>query len=143
MSARIAFQGELGAYGHQACREARPDMEPLPCPTFEDAVEAVRKGDAALGMIAVENSIYVKGPGSLGIGATGNYRAEAVQGVVRYEWSQDSIDRGQVSGEPTDPLLRLFELTGVRSGTVRITVLALDASNTILAVGTRTISVGR
>ena len=55
---RIAFQGELGAYGHQACVEARPDMEPLPCPTFDDAIEAVRKGDAALGMIAVENSTY-------------------------------------------------------------------------------------
>ncbi len=58
MSAGIAFQGELGAYGHQACREARPEMEPIPCATFEDAVETVRKGKADLGMIAVENSIY-------------------------------------------------------------------------------------
>ncbi len=58
MSGRIAFQGEPGAYGHQACREARPDHEPLPCPTFEDAIEAVRRGDADLGMIAVENSTY-------------------------------------------------------------------------------------
>ena len=58
MTGKIAFQGELGAYGHQACREARPDLEPLPCATFEDAVEAVRKGEAELGMIAVENSIY-------------------------------------------------------------------------------------
>ena len=58
MSGGIAFQGELGAYGHQACREAHPEMEPIPCATFEDAVEAVRKGQAALGMIAVENSIY-------------------------------------------------------------------------------------
>ena len=58
MSARIAFQGELGSYSHQACREARPDFEPLPCPTFEDAMRAVRSGEAALGMIAVENSTY-------------------------------------------------------------------------------------
>ncbi len=58
MAARIAFQGELGAYGHQACSEARPNHEPLPCTTFEDAIEAVRKGDAELGMIAVENSTY-------------------------------------------------------------------------------------
>ncbi len=58
MSGRIAFQGEPGAYGHQACAEARPDMEPLPCATFEDAIEAVRKGAADLGMIAVENSTY-------------------------------------------------------------------------------------
>ncbi|WP_210529362.1 prephenate dehydratase [Rubellimicrobium arenae] len=55
---RIAFQGEVGAYGHQACLEARPDFDPLPCPTFEDALEAVRSGAADLGMIAIENSTY-------------------------------------------------------------------------------------
>ncbi|ALI55214.1 prephenate dehydratase [Celeribacter marinus] len=58
MTKRIAFQGELGAYSHQACVETRPDFDPLPCPTFEDALEAVRSGDADLGMIAVENSTY-------------------------------------------------------------------------------------
>ena len=58
MAERIAFQGEPGAYGHQACREARPALDPLPCPTFEDAIEAVRNGTALLGMIAVENSTY-------------------------------------------------------------------------------------
>lgn len=58
MAVKIAFQGELGAYGHQACVEARPDMEPLPCPTFEDALQAVRTGEAELGMIGVENSTY-------------------------------------------------------------------------------------
>ncbi|MEN8839642.1 MAG: prephenate dehydratase [Octadecabacter sp.] len=58
MTKRIAFQGEPGAYGHQACVEARPDHEPFPCPTFNAAIEAVRKGDADLGMIAVENSTY-------------------------------------------------------------------------------------
>ncbi len=58
MSKKIAFQGELGAYGHQACAEARPDFAPLPCPTFDAAIESVRKGDADLGMIAVENSTY-------------------------------------------------------------------------------------
>ncbi|MBI1417467.1 MAG: prephenate dehydratase [Limimaricola sp.] len=58
MSNRIAFQGELGAYGHQACVEARSGMDPLPCATFEDAIEAVRSGAAELGMIAVENSTY-------------------------------------------------------------------------------------
>jgi prephenate dehydratase len=58
MTQRIAFQGEPGAYGHQACKEARPQLEPLPCATFDAAIEAVRKGEAELGMIAVENSIY-------------------------------------------------------------------------------------
>ena len=58
MTKRIAFQGELGAYGHQACAEARPDHEPLPCPSFDAAIAAVRDGEADLGMIAVENSTY-------------------------------------------------------------------------------------
>jgi prephenate dehydratase len=54
----IAFQGEPGAYSHQACREARPGMDTLPCATFEDAIEAVRKGDADLAMLPVENTTY-------------------------------------------------------------------------------------
>ncbi len=58
MTQKIAFQGELGAYGHEACVEARPKHDPLPCATFEDALEAVRNGSAELGMIAVENSTY-------------------------------------------------------------------------------------
>ena len=58
MPGRIAFQGELGAYSHQACQQARPDMEPVPCTTFEDVVEMTRSGVVALGMLAVENSTY-------------------------------------------------------------------------------------
>ncbi|MGL5008615.1 MAG: prephenate dehydratase [Paracoccaceae bacterium] len=58
MPGRIAFQGELGAYSHQACAQARPGMEPLPCTTFEDVVERTRSGEADLGMLAVENSTY-------------------------------------------------------------------------------------
>ena len=40
-----------------ACIEVFPDLEPMPCPTFEDAFAAVSSGEAALGMIPVENSI--------------------------------------------------------------------------------------
>ncbi|MCK0096587.1 prephenate dehydratase [Yoonia sp. F2084L] len=58
MSQKIAFQGELGAYGHEACVTARPEFAPLPCSTFDAAIDAVRSGTAALGMIAVENSTY-------------------------------------------------------------------------------------
>lgn len=58
MTGRIAFQGEPGAYSHQACREARPDLEPVPCGTFEDVIEKVRKGDADLAMLPIENSTY-------------------------------------------------------------------------------------
>ncbi|MCT8331436.1 prephenate dehydratase [Albidovulum sediminis] len=58
MTGRIAFQGEPGAYSHQACLDARPDMEPLPCRAFEDVIEAVRSGRAELGMLPVENTTY-------------------------------------------------------------------------------------
>ena len=54
---RISFQGEPGANSHLACREAYPDYEPMPCATFEDAFAAVTSGEAALGMIPVENSV--------------------------------------------------------------------------------------
>ncbi len=54
----IAFQGELGAYSHQACREVYPEMTPLPCPTFEEAILAVKSGEARLAMLPVENSLY-------------------------------------------------------------------------------------
>jgi len=54
----IAFQGEPGAYSHQACRETCPQMEALPCRTFEDAIESVIRGTADLAMLPVENSTY-------------------------------------------------------------------------------------
>lgn len=55
---RIAFQGEPGAYSHEACRLARPGFEAVPCRTFEDVIEIVRAGDADLAMLPVENSTY-------------------------------------------------------------------------------------
>lgn len=58
MTGRIAFQGELGAYSHQACQQARPEFEVVPCQTFEDVVELTRSGEVDLGMLAVENSTY-------------------------------------------------------------------------------------
>lgn len=58
MSGRIAFQGEPGAYSHQACRQARPDFEAVPCATFEDAIEMCRRGEVDLAMLPVENSTY-------------------------------------------------------------------------------------
>ncbi|MEM1100346.1 MAG: prephenate dehydratase [Pseudomonadota bacterium] len=54
----IAFQGELGAYGHQACLTVRPGHTPLPCATFEDVIEAVKSGAAQLAIVPVENSTY-------------------------------------------------------------------------------------
>lgn len=58
MTQRIAFQGEPGAYSHEACRDARPDMEAMPCATFEEAIDAVKTGAAQLAMLPVENTTY-------------------------------------------------------------------------------------
>ena len=58
MAGRIAFQGELGAYSHQACQQSRPDFEPVPSTTFEEVVDKVARGEVDLGMLAVENSTY-------------------------------------------------------------------------------------
>ncbi|HEY2444537.1 MAG TPA: prephenate dehydratase [Rhizomicrobium sp.] len=57
-AARVAFQGEPGAYANLAAREALPHALAIPRPTFEDAVGAVRDGDADLAIIPVENSLH-------------------------------------------------------------------------------------
>src|SRR4026207_335411 len=54
---KIIFQGEPGANSHLACREAYPDHEPVPCPTFEDCFAALVASDVDLGMIPIENSV--------------------------------------------------------------------------------------
>ena len=54
---RIAFQGEFGANSDMACRDMFPDMEPLPCATFEDAFTALDQGETDLAMIPIENTI--------------------------------------------------------------------------------------
>jgi len=58
MTKYIAFQGELGAYGHEACNSAHPEMTPLPCKTLDDVIAAVRSGHADLAALPVENSTY-------------------------------------------------------------------------------------
>ena len=58
MSDRIAFQGDPGAYSDEACRDACPTLTPLPCRTFEDAIDAVSAGAAVRAMLPVENSTY-------------------------------------------------------------------------------------
>src|SRR5215813_3518887 len=54
---RISFQGEPGANSHIAARDAYPALEPLPCPSFEEAFAAVTEGRARYAMIPVENSV--------------------------------------------------------------------------------------
>ncbi|MGH6786902.1 MAG: prephenate dehydratase [Novosphingobium sp.] len=52
----IAFQGAPGANGHRAACEFAPDCLPLPCFSFEDALDAVKDGRAARAIIPIENS---------------------------------------------------------------------------------------
>lgn len=52
----IAFQGSPGANSHRAATEARPDLLPLPCFSFEDALDAVKDGRAGHAIIPIENS---------------------------------------------------------------------------------------
>ena len=56
-SNKIAFQGEPGANSHLAARDAYPGMVALACATFEDALAAVKTGEAKLAMIPIENSV--------------------------------------------------------------------------------------
>jgi len=54
---KIVYQGEPGANSHIACRDQFPEMEAVGCATFEDALNAVRCGDAVCAMIPIENSV--------------------------------------------------------------------------------------
>ncbi len=52
----IAFQGVSGANSDVACREAFPNMQTLPCDSFEEAMKKVEIGEANLCLIPVGNS---------------------------------------------------------------------------------------
>ncbi len=54
----IAYQGAPGAYSHQAVRELFPDEPPMPCFSFEDAIDAVKSGAAVKAVIPIENSLH-------------------------------------------------------------------------------------
>jgi prephenate dehydratase len=51
-----AFQGAPGCNGHRAALEYDPGCLPLPCFSFEDALDAVKDGKAARALIPIENS---------------------------------------------------------------------------------------
>lgn len=52
----VSFQGAPGCNGHRAAREWDPGCLPLPCFSFEDALEAVKDGRADRAIIPIENS---------------------------------------------------------------------------------------
>ncbi|MCW1401329.1 prephenate dehydratase [Novosphingobium sp. MW5] len=55
-SRAVSFQGAPGCNGHRAALEYAPDCLPLPCFSFEDALDAVKEGRAAKAIIPIENS---------------------------------------------------------------------------------------
>ena len=52
----VAFAGAPGANSHRAALEMAPDCLPLPCFSFEDAIDSVKSGRAGAAAIPVENS---------------------------------------------------------------------------------------
>lgn len=54
---KISFQGAHGAYSDLACREVFPELETVPCNTFEEAFAAVQSGLTDLAMIPIDNTL--------------------------------------------------------------------------------------
>jgi prephenate dehydratase len=52
----MAFQGAPGCNSHRAALEYAPGCLPLPCFSFEDALDAVKEGRADRAIIPIENS---------------------------------------------------------------------------------------
>ncbi len=52
----VAFQGAPGANSHRAALEWAPECLPLPCFSFEDAIDTVKSGKAGCAIIPIENS---------------------------------------------------------------------------------------
>jgi prephenate dehydratase len=56
---RVAFQGEPGAFSHEAVmRLAGPDSQILPCPRFEDVFTALRDSRCDAAVIPIENTLH-------------------------------------------------------------------------------------
>jgi prephenate dehydratase len=55
---KISFQGALGSYSHQASTKFFKDALVVPCESFEEAIEAVRKGKVDKAILPVDNSTY-------------------------------------------------------------------------------------
>ena len=52
---KVAYQGEPGAFGHEACLTFLPGYEPVRKRSFTDVYEAVLAGEAELGILPEEN----------------------------------------------------------------------------------------
>lgn len=59
LSARVAFQGELGAYSEEAVRQywCHGNVEPVPARTCADVARMVERGEVDFGLLPIENSL--------------------------------------------------------------------------------------
>lgn len=57
MKQKIAIQGELGSYSHLASNKIYKDPEVIPCKTFNDTLNLVKKNKDIIAVIPIENSI--------------------------------------------------------------------------------------
>lgn len=53
---KVAYQGEPGAYSERAVGSMFPDAEPMPCETVRLVFSRVTSGEAAYGIVPLENS---------------------------------------------------------------------------------------
>lgn len=54
----VAIQGEAGSFSHAAAARLHgPDVRLKPCPDFEDVFQSVVSGEAARGMVPIENTL--------------------------------------------------------------------------------------
>lgn len=52
----VAYQGQPGAFSHQACLTFLPGHDPVALPTFAAVIAAIERGEADVGVLPVENS---------------------------------------------------------------------------------------
>ena len=52
----VAYQGQPGAFGHEASLRFVPGHAPVPKPSFGDVVAAVSEGETEFGVLPMENS---------------------------------------------------------------------------------------
>lgn len=54
---KVAYLGPAGTFGEEAARQFAPDAELVACPSHAAVAKTVESGGAALGVMAIENSI--------------------------------------------------------------------------------------
>lgn len=86
------------------------------------------------------NELYLKGPLTLRVDETRNFRAEPLMGAERYQWFL-SGGLGTVIGTPRDANFQFYDITGVDPGPVTLTVQAYDANDDVIGIGTKSITV--